>query len=340
MSSRFFLFMRTRSHLNEIQKWAVFKVLSSDFYFHPLYVEAFSLLHSMGRESIREYQLYRLQRLLLRARRDVPYWREVIGTRLLRGDSLDIGEFAHLPILTRETLRNRHREFIIKNLDRYKHRTFVTSGSTDVPKKFVADKPFCQKIMAVEACYVRRFGVKDYRQFGFFLNKPHLADLTTQIDPFTSNAEELNKIFMEKDIRAVGGAVYRLLRLAEMVESGKVRVNLTFVLAGSEYLSPERKRYFEKVFRCPVYNKYVCAEAGMIGVECTESGGFHIDPVNTYVEIVDENGVPITDGRSGRIVITVFNNRLMPLIRYELGDTGKWVDETKSCGGGLGKPHP
>ncbi|MEK7118622.1 MAG: hypothetical protein AAB869_03335, partial [Patescibacteria group bacterium] len=31
-------------------------------------------------------------------------------------------------------------------------------------------------------------------------------------------------------------------------------------------------------------------------------------------------------------VVTCFNNRLMPLIRYDIGDTGRWIDGECACG--------
>ncbi|MDO8482697.1 MAG: hypothetical protein Q7S86_02675, partial [bacterium] len=269
--------------------------------------------------------------LLRHAYRAIPYWHELIEKEFADGTVFDIKQFERLPILTRETLRERHREFLIEHLGRYKCKTFVTSGSTGMVKKFVADKTYFQKHSATEEFYVNFFGVKNYWQYGFMLHKPHLKDLNTQI-PSDISVDDLNMLFKKKKIKAVGGSVHRLVRFAEMMETGKIHVDLKFVVAGSEYLSADTKRYFEKIFRCPIYNKYVCAEAGLMGVECTNRGGFHIDPVGTYLEIVDESGHPVVGSDLGRIVITIFNNRLMPLIRYDIGDIGGWIEGECACG--------
>lgn len=239
--------------------------------------------------------------------------------------------FVSLPILTRETVMKREAELCIENLNRYQYRSFVTSGSTAEPGKFIAEKIYFQKMMAAEAFYVNFCGLKNFKKYGYLLHKPHLEDLVTYL-PKDMDPDALNNLLKEHSIRAIGGSVNRLMYLAELVESRKISPpGLKFILSGSEHLTVEIKKYFEKVFQCTIYNKYVCAETGIMGIECPHRGGFHIDPVNSFMEIVDTNGRPV-ENDLGRIIITTFNNRLMPLIRYELGDTGRWIKGTCGCG--------
>ncbi|MDO8664430.1 MAG: hypothetical protein Q7K44_02685, partial [Candidatus Liptonbacteria bacterium] len=276
--------------------------------------------------------------LLRHAYRAIPYWHELIEKEFADGTVFDIKQFERLPILTRETLRERRHEFLIKNLERYKYRTFVTSGSTGIPKEFVAQKIYFQKVMATEEFYVNFCGLKAYKQYGFLLHKPHLEDLVTYISK-DLDISTLQKLLRDKNVSAVGGSLHRLMSLAEKIENGEIRFRPKFVLSGAEFLTAENRRYLERIFQCPVYDKYVCAEAGTLGLECSERGGFHINPVNCYMEIVDDNGRPVTNGNLGKIVITIFNNRLMPLIRYDLGDTGSWINDKKDCGCGLRTPR-
>jgi len=51
--------------------------------------------------------------------------------------------------------------------------------------------------------------------------------------------------------------------------------------------------------------------------------------------MVDDDGRPVEPGREGRIVITDLGNRLMPFIRYDLGDQGTLASEPCPCGRGL-----
>ena len=43
---------------------------------------------------------------------------------------------------------------------------------------------------------------------------------------------------------------------------------------------------------------------------------------NIYVEIVDNEGKEVQDGKDGSIIITTLNNHAMPFIRYKIGDRG------------------
>ncbi|MDP2631124.1 MAG: hypothetical protein Q8P56_07015, partial [Candidatus Uhrbacteria bacterium] len=65
--------MRPNALLRQMQKWIVFRMLSAEFFFRPAFILAFSLLHEMTPKEKREYQLYRLGRLLRHARHAVLY---------------------------------------------------------------------------------------------------------------------------------------------------------------------------------------------------------------------------------------------------------------------------
>lgn len=287
------------------------------------------MLHELTQEEQREYQFHRLQQFLRHAHHVVPYWKH-IKRSLTRRTTFDIKEFERLPILTREKLIKYGDEFVVKNIKQHKFRVFATSGSTGIPKKYFAKKVYFQKMMAAEEFYVNFCGLKDFKQHGYATTKPHLKDLVTYLTPGL-NMNNLQKA-LDK-ILTIGGTLNRLISLAEKIEDKKIHFKPKFALSGSEFLTTTHKKYLEKIFQCPVYNKYVCAEVGILGLECPELGGFHIDPVGCYVEIVDDNGRSTENGASGRIVITPFNNRLMPLIRYDIGDIGGWISGECTCCG-------
>jgi phenylacetate-CoA ligase len=48
----------------------------------------------------------------------------------------------------------------------------------------------------------------------------------------------------------------------------------------------------------------------------------HINEESAYIEIADAQGVPQKHGTEGRIVVTTFDNKVMPFIRYNTGDLG------------------
>ena len=75
-------------------------------------------------------------------------------------------------------------------------------------------------------------------------------------------------------------------------------------------------------------------DGGQLAYQCeSQSGAFHhvVDDFN-YVEIVDDNGLPVADGESGKVVITSLLKFAFPLIRYDLGDSARFVNQPCACG--------
>ncbi|GAI95041.1 unnamed protein product, partial [marine sediment metagenome] len=67
--------------------------------------------------------------------------------------------------------------------------------------------------------------------------------------------------------------------------------------------------------------------------ECEESTDYHIFPEYGLVELIDNNGNPVSKEEGiGEIVASGFNNYVMPFIRYRTGDIAVYVKEKCSCG--------
>jgi phenylacetate-CoA ligase len=88
----------------------------------------------------------------------------------------------------------------------------------------------------------------------------------------------------------------------------------------------------QEVFSAPVYDEYGSCEVGWIACECKKRNGLHIMSDLRHIDIVDDKGHPAPDGEWGRILITDLENRVFPLIRYEIGDRGRLLTRTCSCG--------
>jgi len=113
----------------------------------------------------------------------------------------------------------------------------------------------------------------------------------------------------------------------------KMKFQPISVIATSEVLTEPHRRLFENAFHCKVFNEYGCGEVGTIAHEC-ERGAMHISAENLIVEIL-RDGKPVPEGQTGDIVVTELNNAAMPLIRYNLKDTGCLNPDFCSCGRGL-----
>jgi len=100
----------------------------------------------------------------------------------------------------------------------------------------------------------------------------------------------------------------------------------------AETLFDYQKRQIQEVFQCPVLSEYGCTETGAFAFECS-AGGLHLSTENVVVEFLDLEHRESVPG--GSVVVTVLHNRVMPLIRYRVGDMGCAVDGRCSCGRSL-----
>lgn len=68
--------------------------------------------------------------------------------------------------------------------------------------------------------------------------------------------------------------------LGELVESGKLDVNVFRVISCGEPLSNNLRQYFKKVFRSDVINFYGASESLVLGVEDDFSEGMYLSLIH------------------------------------------------------------
>jgi phenylacetate-CoA ligase len=104
----------------------------------------------------------------------------------------------------------------------------------------------------------------------------------------------------------------------------KVRYFPKAVITNSETLLEWQKENIERAFNCRVYDYYGTAEYVLFaGQEAV--GQYRLNPVIGITEVLNDDGQPASEGR---LIATTLTNRAMPLLRYEIGDSGLAVSET------------
>jgi len=124
--------------------------------------------------------------------------------------------------------------------------------------------------------------------------------------------------------------------IASFIEqSSSQRLTLKAVITGGEQLTDRDRRVLARVFGTEPHSNYSASEVFDFASECMAHCGLHIAAEDVVVEIVDDSGIPVTQGHQGRIVVTNLHNYGMPFIRYDLGDTGALLSGTCPCGSEL-----
>lgn len=145
-------------------------------------------------------------------------------------------------------------------------------------------------------------------------------------------AEEILKTLKQFRIGTLAGVPTSLLALLpELAATEPGSIRLTRFLYGGEAMFADQIEALHRVMpQCIVQS------VGIAGVDYGELGwseagsepGVHrcFDD-STVLEILDEQGQTVQEaGISGELVISNFRRRLMPVVRYPVGDRGLWVD--------------
>jgi phenylacetate-CoA ligase len=102
------------------------------------------------------------------------------------------------------------------------------------------------------------------------------------------------------------------------------------VFSDSETVLDYQRAEVAKVWGCDIVD-YYGMEVGWVVGQCRD-GNYHISPLTSVVEVLDEAGDSVRPGEVGEIVVTDLTNPLMPLIRYRTGDLGAWASKPCECG--------
>ena len=120
--------------------------------------------------------------------------------------------------------------------------------------------------------------------------------------------------------------------LADFVRSRGETIPMRVVFTSGEPLYPEAREKIGAAFQSSVFDSYGMTEYCGLIQQC-ERGEMHLAPEYGFLEILDEGGEPVQGEDEGYFVWTGFLNRAMPLIRYRIGDRGKWkLEGPCACG--------
>ncbi|WIM06512.1 MAG: hypothetical protein OHM77_04395 [Candidatus Nitricoxidivorans perseverans] len=103
--------------------------------------------------------------------------------------------------------------------------------------------------------------------------------------------------------------------------------SLIGVYSTAETLDDRQRGLMERAFSCKVFNQYGSREIPNIACECRH-GNMHV-----FTDMVWLESLNIDKGEEGdRLIVTSLTNRLMPMIRYDIGDSGRLKEGDCACG--------
>lgn len=302
-----------------------------------------------SREDLTALQLQKLKKLLNHAYVNVPFYREIFNNiPISPQDVRSFDDLKRIPFLTKEMIRENFEKLKANNIKKGLIR-MNTGGSTGEPLIFYVDKnrTSCDKAASLRSkkWWGIDIGEREIALWGspvelstqdriknlrdIFFNTKLLSAFNMGEKEMLSYAKIIQQ-YQPKHIFGYPSSIYLLSKfmIKHKLEIKKDMVKVVFVTG--EVLHLYQKSIIEEAFHCPVANGYGGRDGGFIAHECRE-GKLHISE-DIIVEIVDENGQSIENGKKGEIVITHLEMHPMPFIRYRMGDIAVQSQDSCKCG--------
>ncbi len=291
-----------------------------------------------------DWRSERLSFILHRAATEVPYYRQQWQERRRQGDTASWEYLENWPILEKQTLRGRSKEFVADDSTISKmfhdHTSGTTGTSLDLWFSFQSVK---QWYALLEARAKKWYGISRNDRWAILggqLGKPD----GQQKPPFWVWNAGLNQLYLSsyhlaphlipaylqaivdykiKYILGYSSAIYTLAQ--ETLKLGRKDLKMDVVITNAEPLYEYQRQTISEAFSCPVRETYGMSETAAAASEC-EHGSMHQWPDTGIIETA-ESGDDSSD-----FICTGLINADMPLIRYRVGDAGKLSDAQCDCG--------
>lgn len=272
-----------------------------------------------------------------------PHYAESLPP-MLHGSAPDIRT---LPILHKDTVRLRLADLLADTADRSQTTIGHTGGSTGKPLAFYYNDA---KHELMRAGMMRSYQLSGWRPgqkilnfwgarqdvvpggvFGAKLGIHALMDDFIAAE-HTISAYEYSEDKLVEWARFIQSYQPVLLQGYASILSEVARVviahqlpmpgTLIGVYSTAEVLTDSQRQQMQQAFGCRVFNQYGSREIPNIACEC------RIGHLHVFTDMVVLESL----GTEQRLLVTSLTNRLMPMIRYDIGDSGRLLDGACECG--------
>lgn len=290
-----------------------------------------------------DYQRSQLAQLLRHARANVPFYAHRLNRVFTASGDIDWDRWGEIPIVKRADLIE-HREAMLARQLPPGHGPVArirSSGSTGHPVEAVVTR--ISKISSDATAW--RAGAWRQLDYGRTLcirngYEPEIVPPSGRAlgpwgPPWDAAASKGHSVRMTRDWSAAdqldlivsSGASYVAIGgtksgsiLAYEAERRGIAPPLIAMLVNGEEVTAADRDLCRRVFGAEIFDLYSSKEGGHMAHPCPTGSGYHVNAERILIEILDDAGLPVAAGQSGRVVVTPFYSTAQPLIRYDHGD--------------------
>ena len=296
------------------------------------------------RERKADWVLRRLRFTLRRAYQEAPYYRELFAASGFDPDSdFSFDEFAQLPVLERDTVREAAPDLVSRAIPVELLKKDATGGSTGVPTEiWVGPEEMGWKESAGEH-FQRAIGAPSGTRtallWGHHLDPTGRDGWRERYHAFEANTrwfdclrlspetlERCHREFQDWQPQCIIAYASAAAHLADYLLDRNYRASYgkRCFVTGAEKLFAHHREKIERAFGSPVHERYGGRDVGYVAFQMQPrvSLDYEVDWANVLVE-------PLTTETESAILVTKLHADGMPLIRYRVGDVGRFLAGSK-----------
>jgi len=288
-------------------------------------------MNCWSKSEIAEWQNKKLTQVIEYAYRNTDYYKNLFDdNNIVPSDIKNINDLKYIPILTKNTLRDKFPQFISKQINNFPYKKGHTGGSTGNPSPYYQSYDSWSFINANTWYNWEKMGYRYSDPFlalgSSSLYVEHKSSLKHIIYYRLKGKIAVNGINMsdetcasyvdlikKKHIHFLYGYASSLYLLAKYVIKNNINLEIMCCFPTSEVLTDNYRKTIQEAFNCNIMDCYGANDGGI----CAFSNvpGFYEVGYNSIVRL-KENG----DNNSGEALLTDLFNIATPLINYQVGD--------------------
>lgn len=285
---------------------------------------------------IQTHQEQKLRQILSKAS-ELSYYQDLFQNYQIFPATCTMKDLQRIPILTKNIIRQNFPEEYYRQIPNKKFSYWYTTGSTGTPFAVVTGKN--ENVMSQAlfryACW--KAGLKPTDTLCYIFGDPENVSNKTvfqkigigrqyRLNLLTDMANLVDCLKRLKPQALFSYPSYLAL-LAKYVKENQIQLpSVRLILTGGEVLTFDTRYFLQTALAPIIRDTYGSAEFSRLAYECPYDR-MHLIPDAAFIEVINQDAHGVGDA-----LITSLYHRIMPFIRYKIGDRLKLSDEPCRCG--------
>jgi phenylacetate-CoA ligase len=303
----------------------------------PFYYQQMKSLPYISHEKLEQLREKKFKSLIIHAYRHVPYYRRTWKELKIDPYKISLQKIDQLPLVSKEELIANYKDFIARDFANIQTERYYRSSATTSSQRF--KMPFDERAWIIaQILYWRSLKAANYdptKPLFIFINREDVKSTFLEkfglfkkvIIPTFLHEKQQIKLFQSFPPIYLHHFSSNLFFISQFIKSFEIKIpSPQAIITTGTVLADNMRKTIEEAFNTQVFDHYASAEFGRIAFECNFHN-YHVNWDSFHLEIINKD-----EDEKGEIVVTSFENYLLPLIRYKTGDIGKLKNEECNCG--------